>query len=76
MKKFVEWAKENKLLELQEPDLDDDLKNPNDQGFDESPKCSECGGQLKRLGMMGCKMHYRCRNCGVPSFESTGTCGD
>ena len=76
MKKFAEWAKENQLLELQEPDLDDDLNNPGDEGFDENPTCPECGGQSEPLGMLGCMMHHRCRNCGMTHSEPTGACGD
>jgi hypothetical protein len=36
--------------------------------------CRACGGDLRVLGMLGSRAHYRCRSCGLDSSNLRELC--
>jgi len=42
---------------------------------EEDRQCGLCEGPMQLMGMLGCMMHFRCRNCGKMHFRCRN-CGN
>lgn len=59
------------------PMIDDDATQDDLDGLEAEPAtCQLCGGELQELGILGCLLHLRCRNCGMMFNRSLSNCGD